>query len=58
MRKLLTDEILPHQLVKGVTSVQNSMLKFQSDKYEVDNTDTDNQVKHFQTCHCEGVQII
>ena len=49
MRKLLTDEILPHQLVtfKGVTSLQDSALKFQIDKYEVGDTDTANQGNHF-----------
>ena len=55
MRKLLTDEVSD---LKGVTSVQDSILKFQIDKYEVDDTDTANQVNHFQTCHCKGVEII
>ena len=38
--------------------MQNSILKFQIDKYEVDNTDTGNQVNHFQICYCKGVEIV
>ena len=38
--------------------MQDSILKFQIDKYEVDDTDTANRVNHFQTFHCKGVEII
>ena len=33
-------------------------LKFQIDKYEIGDTDTANQVNHFQTCYCKGVEIM
>ena len=33
-------------------------LKFQIDKYQIDDTDTANQVNHFQTCSCKGVEIM
>ena len=57
MRKLLTDKILSSSVSdrKGVTSLQDSILKFQT---EVDDADTANQGSHFQTCHCKGVEII
>ena len=31
---------------------------FQIDQYEVDDTDTANQVNHFQICYCKGVKIM
>ena len=33
-------------------------LKFQINKYEVDDTDTANQVNHFQTCSCKSMKIM
>ena len=44
--------------LKGVTLVQDFILKFQIDKYEVDDTDTANQVHHFRTYYCKGVEIM
>ena len=58
MRKLLTDASSVSDL-KVVTSVQDfKILKFQIDKYEVDDTDTPNQVFHFETCYCKGVETV
>ena len=34
------------------------ILKIQIDKYEVDDTDTPNQVNLFETCYCKGVGIV
>ena len=51
MIRLLTD--LPHHLVILKVWYQCKILyclKFQIDKYEVDDTDIVNQVNHFQTC--------
>ena len=44
--------------LEGVTFVQDFILKFQIDKYEVDDADTANQVTHFRTYYCKGVEIM
>ena len=59
MIRLLTD--LPHHLVTLKVWHQCKILyclKFQIDNYEVHDTDTANQVNHFQTCSCKGVEIM
>ena len=38
--------------------MQDFILKFQNDKYEVDATDTANQVNHFRTYYCKDVEIM
>ena len=37
--------------------MQDFILNFQIDKYEVDDTDTVNQVNHFQKYYCKGGKL-